>query len=53
MSLLERFAEQDTPYRVLLVDDEPGQRYLQAEILSPAHFEVVEAGDGRLALAGR
>ncbi len=40
----------DTPYRVLLVDDENSQRLLQREILAAPRFETAEAGDGASAL---
>lgn len=38
------------PYQVLLVDDEPGQRFLMHEILSLPQFQVFEATDGSSAL---
>ncbi|EGV52297.1 EAL domain-containing protein [Candidatus Endoriftia persephone] len=45
-----RQLSESNPYRVLLVDDESGQRFLQREILSSPDFEVREATDGRSAL---
>ncbi len=50
MKATKEIPEREAPYRVLLVDDEPGQRYLQREILSSSAFEVHESGDGRSAL---
>ncbi len=39
-----------SPYHVLLVDDESGQRFLQREILSSPAFQVREAENGHAAL---
>ena len=35
---------------VLIVDDDPGQRFDYREFLTDAGYQIVEAGDGRKAL---
>jgi len=40
----------DKPFKILLVDDESGQRMLQKDILSSDSFIVSEVNDGRAAL---
>ncbi len=51
MTATTAVAGQDPPYRVLIADDEPGQRYLLREILSSSAFDAHESEDGRSALS--
>jgi response regulator RpfG family c-di-GMP phosphodiesterase len=40
----------DRPSKILLVDDEPSNRFLMRDILRNSGYEIVEAENGRIAL---
>lgn len=46
----DELSEGSVPYQLLLVDDDPKQRFLLHEVLSAPQFQVHEASDGSSAL---